>query len=206
MLKRNESETAHWVSRLMMSLLLFQTACNSPHCTQEQSTTGVRDTGSGSAPSSQTQPLLPTATTSAAAAVRSNPPTCAVRIHPAKFIECKPPQHGDLECWFYTIRGAGDPNEGKDSCIPSSVLIDLSGGQANANVLRVHVDYDNFTRPHHATLILVRVESSLTSFDVKPGTQLGTLIFENGHVSELRFGPGLLSQTGVRSLRAEPDD
>jgi hypothetical protein len=207
MFKLNESTITHRGSRLM-TLLVLQTACNNPRCIQEQSTSGIRDTGSSSAPhtSTQVEAPIPTAVTSVAGTVQPSPPACTVRVQPVKFVECRPPRHDDLECWFYTIRRANEPNEDDNECLPRSILIDFSGGQANANVLRANVDYDNTTRPHRATLTLDRVESTLTSFDVKSGTQLGTLIFENGHVSELRFGPGLPSQTGLRSIRSEPED
>jgi hypothetical protein len=79
----------------------------------------------------------------------------------------------------------------------------ITGWQAIVDVVRVRVDYDA-GRPREARLILESAGSSALAPKSKTGDELGTLVFEQGSVSELRFGPGMPSRTHRESLHRSP--
>ncbi len=82
------------------------------------------------------------------------------------------------------------------------MTLGISGWQSISDLLRAKVSYDP-THPREATFTLERVESSILGFRTPPGTLLATPVFDDKGVRVLRFGPGLSSRTGVRSLPAQ---
>lgn len=157
-----------------------------------------------SAPSAPPGPAVDRAPPSASAPP-APPPDCKLHLSPARFREFNPhPSQLDYpEVWSYDVDLVDEPATVAGGCLPAHVTLGISGWQMISDLLRVKVGYDP-ARPQEATLTLERVMSSIMGYHTPPGTLLATLVFKNGAVSELRFGPGIPSRSHVRSLPAHP--
>lgn len=111
---------------------------------------------------------------------------------PLTFFECYPrPRTLDYpDCReFHLARVAGD-----DACPPARLSLGVTGFQSIADELRVEVRWEAGP-PRRAKLFLERVEGSLLGNDEKPGTWMGTLVFDREGPRELLLGPGMRRYT-----------
>jgi hypothetical protein len=191
----------------LVAIALFAAACNS------------RRAPPGPAPSAAvTVVVQPSATQDAPALtvapperrdiLPAPPPDCALSLREVELSECNPrPKQRDYpECWRYLIEPVSEPDAGS-GCLPGHVTVTITGWPARIDVVRARVDHDA-SRPREVKLILESVEMGLIPREMgshqKPGALVGTLLFEHGVVSELRFGPAMPSQIHSASLRADP--
>ncbi len=114
------------------------------------------------------------------------------------FLECysKPRTLDYPDCRQYVIGRV----EGDDACRPARLSLGVAGFQAIADDLRVEVRWE-VGPPRRATLLFERAEGSLLGTDEKPGTLMGTLVFDQGAPRELLLGPGMRSYTDQTSAK-----
>lgn len=180
----------------LLALASLLAACSERRRTPAPVTAEPRPSASAPAPPSAPPQEAPPAPPPPAAAA-STASGCGLHVGKVEFLECNehPKQFDYPECWQYLLEPVQDDHADPDACLPAQVTLGVGGwGGVNEGVL-AKVVYKP-ARPREATLVLKEGSTMVGPYPAKPGAVVGTLVFKDGEVSALRFGPGMRSQTG----------
>ncbi len=116
------------------------------------------------------------------------------------FSECTPkPRTLDYpDCRRYVVEREKDDK----TCRPDRLSLTVTGYQSIADVLDVKVVWEAGAPPK-ARLVLDKVVASVLSNSEKPGTVVGTIVFDNVAPSKLLLGPGARGYTDQASAKVE---